>query len=115
VGQCWFAKAGGTIHGGTQMKSFKGNCTRKNNYNVAGRHPAAAVHVRFAPKSGSHSPTVIYVSRTHLQAQESLQNIVKHAQADQVEVLLSYQSEHTLLKVKDYGIKPLAPADKQRV
>lgn len=36
--------------------------------------------------------------------QESLQNIVKHAQASKVEVLISYQSEHVLLKVKDDGI-----------
>ncbi|MBC6973807.1 sensor histidine kinase [Bacillus sp. Xin] len=36
--------------------------------------------------------------------QESLQNIVKHAQAEKVDVLLSYQREHVLLKVKDNGI-----------
>lgn len=36
--------------------------------------------------------------------QESLQNIVKHAKADKVDVLLSYQREHVLLKVKDNGI-----------
>lgn len=36
--------------------------------------------------------------------QESLQNIVKHAQADNVDILLSYQREHVLLKVKDNGI-----------
>jgi len=36
--------------------------------------------------------------------QESLQNIVKHAQADKVDILLSYQREHVLLKVKDNGI-----------
>lgn len=36
--------------------------------------------------------------------QESLQNIVKHAQADNVEILLSKQREHVLLKVKDNGI-----------
>jgi signal transduction histidine kinase len=36
--------------------------------------------------------------------QESLQNIAKHAKAGKVEVLLSYQSEHVLLKVKDDGI-----------
>ncbi|MEN1937678.1 GAF domain-containing sensor histidine kinase [Paenibacillus sp. 102] len=36
--------------------------------------------------------------------QESLQNIVKHAQAEKVDILLSYQREHVLLKVKDNGI-----------
>lgn len=36
--------------------------------------------------------------------QESLQNIVKHAQADKTDVLLSYQSEHVLLRVKDNGV-----------
>ncbi|KEK23832.1 GAF domain-containing sensor histidine kinase [Bacillus gaemokensis] len=36
--------------------------------------------------------------------QESLQNIVKHAHAETVDVLLSYQREHVLLKVKDNGI-----------
>jgi signal transduction histidine kinase len=36
--------------------------------------------------------------------QESIQNIVKHAQATKVEVLLSYQKEHILLKVKDNGV-----------
>ncbi|MFJ7936305.1 GAF domain-containing sensor histidine kinase [Sporosarcina sp. NPDC096371] len=36
--------------------------------------------------------------------QETLQNITKHAKADKVDVLLSYQREHVLLKVKDNGI-----------
>jgi two-component system, NarL family, sensor histidine kinase DegS len=36
--------------------------------------------------------------------QESLQNIVKHAKAENVNILLSYQREHVLLKVKDDGI-----------
>ncbi|MBO1626915.1 GAF domain-containing sensor histidine kinase [Bacillus arachidis] len=36
--------------------------------------------------------------------QESLQNIVKHAQAEKIDVLLSYQREHVLLKVKDNGV-----------
>ncbi|USK31988.1 sensor histidine kinase [Bacillus sp. F19] len=36
--------------------------------------------------------------------QESLQNIIKHAKADEVDILLSYQREHVLLKVKDNGI-----------
>lgn len=36
--------------------------------------------------------------------QESLQNIVKHAKADKVDILLSYQREHVLLKVKDNGV-----------
>ncbi|MBG9447417.1 GAF domain-containing sensor histidine kinase [Cytobacillus firmus] len=36
--------------------------------------------------------------------QESLQNIVKHAKADEVDILLSYQREHVLLKVKDNGV-----------
>lgn len=36
--------------------------------------------------------------------QESLQNIIKHAKADKVDILLSYQREHVLLKVKDNGI-----------
>lgn len=35
--------------------------------------------------------------------QESLQNCIKHARATKVEVLLSYQSEHILLKIKDDG------------
>jgi signal transduction histidine kinase len=35
--------------------------------------------------------------------QESVQNIVKHAEASKVEVLLSYQKEHILLRVKDNG------------
>ncbi|MCS0653306.1 GAF domain-containing sensor histidine kinase [Cytobacillus firmus] len=36
--------------------------------------------------------------------QESLQNIVKHAKAGEVDILLSYQREHVLLKVKDNGV-----------
>ncbi|WP_369903448.1 GAF domain-containing sensor histidine kinase [Bacillus manliponensis] len=36
--------------------------------------------------------------------QESLQNIVKHAKADKVDILLSYQRERVLLKVKDNGV-----------
>lgn len=36
--------------------------------------------------------------------QESLQNTVKHAKADEVDILLSYQREHVLLKVKDNGV-----------
>ncbi|MBS4190417.1 sensor histidine kinase [Bacillus sp. FJAT-49705] len=36
--------------------------------------------------------------------QESLQNIVKHAKADEVDILLSYKREHVLLKVKDNGV-----------
>ncbi|WP_078549998.1 GAF domain-containing sensor histidine kinase [Litchfieldia alkalitelluris] len=36
--------------------------------------------------------------------QESLQNSLKHANANKIEVLLSYQSEHILLKIKDDGI-----------
>ncbi|MBT2678901.1 GAF domain-containing sensor histidine kinase [Bacillus sp. ISL-35] len=35
--------------------------------------------------------------------QESLHNAIKHSQATKVEVLLSYQSEHILLKIKDDG------------
>ncbi|MGA9227002.1 MAG: GAF domain-containing sensor histidine kinase [Mesobacillus sp.] len=35
--------------------------------------------------------------------QESLQNAIKHSQASKVELLLSYQSEHILLKIKDDG------------
>jgi signal transduction histidine kinase len=35
--------------------------------------------------------------------QESVQNIVKHAHATKVEILLSYQKEHILLRVKDNG------------
>ncbi|MED4163151.1 GAF domain-containing sensor histidine kinase [Halalkalibacterium halodurans] len=35
--------------------------------------------------------------------QESLQNVIKHADATRVEVLLSYQAEHVLLKIKDDG------------
>jgi signal transduction histidine kinase len=36
--------------------------------------------------------------------QESLRNVAKHAQARHVEILLSYQSEHLLFKIKDDGI-----------
>ncbi|MGM7700449.1 histidine kinase [Pseudalkalibacillus sp. Hm43] len=36
--------------------------------------------------------------------QESVQNIVKHAQASKVDVLLSYQKEHVLLRVSDNGV-----------
>jgi signal transduction histidine kinase len=35
--------------------------------------------------------------------QESLQNSIKHSQASKIEILLSYQSEHILLKIKDDG------------
>ncbi len=35
--------------------------------------------------------------------QESLQNAIKHSKASKVEILLSYQSEHILLKIKDDG------------
>ncbi|MBM7583610.1 signal transduction histidine kinase [Bacillus pakistanensis] len=35
--------------------------------------------------------------------QESLQNIIKHANATKVDVLASYQTEHVLLKIKDDG------------
>ncbi|MDQ0256623.1 signal transduction histidine kinase [Evansella vedderi] len=35
--------------------------------------------------------------------QESVQNTMKHAEATKVDVLLSYQSKHVLLKVKDNG------------
>jgi signal transduction histidine kinase len=35
--------------------------------------------------------------------QESAQNVIKHAKASRIEILLSYQSEHVLLKVKDNG------------
>ncbi|MET3695883.1 hypothetical protein SAMN05877753_102587 [Bacillus oleivorans] len=36
--------------------------------------------------------------------QESVQNIIKHAQAAKVDILLSYQKESIILKVKDDGI-----------
>jgi signal transduction histidine kinase len=36
--------------------------------------------------------------------QESIQNIVKHAKASKIDVLLSYQKEHVLLRVSDDGI-----------
>ncbi|NRD77255.1 sensor histidine kinase [Bacillus sp. BRMEA1] len=35
--------------------------------------------------------------------QESMQNAIKHAEASKIEILLSYQKEHVLLKVKDNG------------
>jgi signal transduction histidine kinase len=35
--------------------------------------------------------------------QESLQNAIKHSRASKIEILLSYQSEHILLKIKDDG------------
>lgn len=36
--------------------------------------------------------------------QESIQNALKHAKATTLEILLSYQSEHVLFKVKDNGL-----------
>lgn len=36
--------------------------------------------------------------------QESVQNAIKHSQATKIEILLSYQKEHALLKVKDDGV-----------
>jgi signal transduction histidine kinase len=36
--------------------------------------------------------------------QESLQNTIKHAKATEIEVLLSYQKEHIVLKIKDNGV-----------
>lgn len=36
--------------------------------------------------------------------QESIQNAIKHSQAKKIEVLVSYQKEHALLKVKDEGL-----------
>ncbi|GAA0318396.1 hypothetical protein GCM10008967_06190 [Bacillus carboniphilus] len=36
--------------------------------------------------------------------QESVQNIVKHAKASKVEILLSYQKETIILKIKDNGV-----------
>lgn len=36
--------------------------------------------------------------------QESLQNTIKHAQASKIEVLLSYQKEQVILKIKDNGV-----------
>ncbi|WP_077619846.1 GAF domain-containing sensor histidine kinase [Bacillus sinesaloumensis] len=36
--------------------------------------------------------------------QESLQNTVKHAKATKIDVLLSYQKEHIILKIKDNGV-----------
>jgi two-component system, NarL family, sensor histidine kinase DegS len=36
--------------------------------------------------------------------QESLQNAIKHSKAEKIEVLLKYQSEDTLVKIKDNGI-----------
>lgn len=36
--------------------------------------------------------------------QESLQNVIKHAKASKVDIQLSYQTEHVLLKIKDDGI-----------
>ncbi|MEW8970767.1 MAG: histidine kinase, partial [Mesobacillus sp.] len=36
--------------------------------------------------------------------QESLQNSVKHAQADKIEVMLKYGREQTMIKIKDDGI-----------
>ncbi|QOR66458.1 GAF domain-containing sensor histidine kinase [Cytobacillus suaedae] len=34
---------------------------------------------------------------------ESLQNCIKHAEATKIDILLSYQTEHILLKIKDNG------------
>jgi len=36
--------------------------------------------------------------------QESVQNALKHSQANKIEILLSFQKEHALLKVKDDGV-----------
>ncbi|WP_066051966.1 GAF domain-containing sensor histidine kinase [Robertmurraya korlensis] len=36
--------------------------------------------------------------------QESIQNAIKHAKASKIEILLSYQKEHMLLRVKDNGV-----------
>jgi len=36
--------------------------------------------------------------------QESLQNTIKHAKATEIEILLSYQKEHIVLKIKDNGV-----------
>ncbi len=36
--------------------------------------------------------------------QESLQNTIKHAKATKIEVLLSYQKENIILKIKDNGV-----------
>lgn len=36
--------------------------------------------------------------------QESMQNAIKHSEADRIDVLLSYQRQHILLKIKDNGI-----------
>jgi signal transduction histidine kinase len=36
--------------------------------------------------------------------QESVQNALKHSQASKIEILLSFQKEHALLKVKDDGV-----------
>jgi two-component system, NarL family, sensor histidine kinase DegS len=36
--------------------------------------------------------------------QESLQNAIKHSKADKIEILLKYQSEDTLVKIKDNGV-----------
>ncbi|MBW9235206.1 hypothetical protein JQK62_23925, partial [Leptospira santarosai] len=36
--------------------------------------------------------------------QESVQNAIKHSKAKKIEILLSYQKEHALLKVRDDGV-----------
>lgn len=36
--------------------------------------------------------------------QESMQNAIKHSQSNRIEILLSYQKEHMLLRVKDDGV-----------
>ncbi|MEC5423797.1 GAF domain-containing sensor histidine kinase [Virgibacillus sp. C22-A2] len=36
--------------------------------------------------------------------QESIANSIKHSKSNEIDVLLSYQSEHILLRTKDYGI-----------
>jgi two-component system, NarL family, sensor histidine kinase DegS len=36
--------------------------------------------------------------------QECLQNVVKHSRAEHVDILLSYQAKHVLLRVKDDGL-----------
>lgn len=53
---------------------------------------------------GNLFPMPLYVEKVMFDTfQESIQNTVKHGQATKAEVLLSYQSEHVLLKIKDNG------------
>ncbi|MEH7383280.1 GAF domain-containing sensor histidine kinase [Bacillus sp. JJ1533] len=63
-------------------------------------------HIEFSfDKRGKEVPLSSMVEKELFDIfQESLQNTIKHAQATKIEVLLSYQKEHIILKIKDNGV-----------